>query len=380
MEERLRGARLRDATLGDFEAVAALKSRIGWGRDSAATWSWLWERNPALATDTRRPPIGWVVERDHRVVGYFGNVPQVYHYRGRRILAGAAIGLCVDPACRGAGYGMELVKAWCHQDRVDLAISTTTSPQVRTMMLAAGALDLPQPDYARALHWIVEPRGVAAALLRKAGLASPLAGAAAWPAGAALRAWDVILGRRRPSVPDGFDVAVDREPGFGPEYDDLWRRVTQTARGLLACRSAESLRWHFGGPTLEGAVRILTCRRGGALAGYAVSMRVDAAGVQLRRWRLVDLLVEHGDRAAVAALLAAAFHAAREEGAHVLEVIGYPEEIRAVFAESRPGSRVLGDCPFQWSVRSAEVAKELGTAPAWYATPYDGDAALLFLE
>ena len=377
MTELRDGARLREARLEDFGAVAALKERIGWGRDSAATWSWLWARNPALARDVRRPPIGWIVERDGVVLGYFGNIPQTYRLGGRDLLVGAAVGLCVDPACRGGGYGMALVRAWCLQDAVDMAISTTTSPQVRAMMLAAGALDLPQPDYTRALHWILDRRAFAAAALRKVGTAPAVAAFAAPLAAAAL-----VLNRSARAVapPPAGRVTVEREPRFGDEHDAFWERIAGSSSRLLAVRSAEALQWHYAGPTLAGKVRVLSYRRDGLLTGYAVTMRMDAPEVGLHRWRVVDLLAERDDPEVVRALVGAACETARGDGACVLETLGFPAAVRATLDATRPGSRLLGENPFLWSPRSPGVAEALASPSAWYAGPYDGDSALLFLD
>src|SRR5215469_15127094 len=67
-------AKLREAMFSDFDSVARLKQRCGVVADSIENWHRLWLHNPALGKNTVRRPIGWVLEADHEIVGYLGNI------------------------------------------------------------------------------------------------------------------------------------------------------------------------------------------------------------------------------------------------------------------------------------------------------------------
>src|SRR5208282_5779460 len=71
-------AKLREAQFSDFQAVADLKQRWGLAADSIENWERLWSRNPAFEKTQAKPPIGWVLEADGRVVGYHGNIALLY--------------------------------------------------------------------------------------------------------------------------------------------------------------------------------------------------------------------------------------------------------------------------------------------------------------
>src|SRR5271163_619436 len=71
-------ATLREALFSDFPAVAELKRKWGLASDSPENWDRLWRRNPAFGQLPH--PMGWVLEAEGRIVGYLGNITQLYRY------------------------------------------------------------------------------------------------------------------------------------------------------------------------------------------------------------------------------------------------------------------------------------------------------------
>jgi hypothetical protein len=78
----------------------------------------------------------------------------------------------------------------------------------------------------------------------------------------------------------------------------------------------------------------------------------------------------------IEALLAAAADRARERGAHVLELVGFPDAIRAIAQRSRPFARSFPVWPYNYKTATRELGAELLPGRAWYPTLYDGDASL----
>src|SRR5580700_4464343 len=79
----------REVQFSDFQGVAELKERSGWGKDSLENWDRLWRDNPALAVAKSPLSMGWVLEAGGRIVGYGGSVPLLYHYGDRTLIAAA---------------------------------------------------------------------------------------------------------------------------------------------------------------------------------------------------------------------------------------------------------------------------------------------------
>jgi hypothetical protein len=90
--------RQRELQFSDFEGIAELRKVSGLFPDSLDSWDRLWRKNPALRLAKSRLPMGWVLEGDNKIVGYLGNIPLLYHFGDKPLLAVAASSFAVEPA------------------------------------------------------------------------------------------------------------------------------------------------------------------------------------------------------------------------------------------------------------------------------------------
>lgn len=125
-----------------------------------------------------------------------------------------------------------------------------------------------------------------------------------------------------------------------------------------------------------GTLTLLRCRRGGRLDGYLVLIREEVPSLRLVRSKVADMLVAGDDPAVVDALLAAAGDVARQQGSHVLELIGFPRSVRSRAERGRPWSRLFPGTSFYYKAASPELAAELRPESAWYPTLLDGDSTV----
>ncbi len=366
--------RLREARLSDFQAVANLKSHWGLSSDSNENWGRLWRDNPALGPLSH--PMGWVLEADDHLVGYIGNIAQLYRYGDKTLTAVASHGLVVEPAFRGAT--LSLVAAFYRQESVDLYLTTTAIEAVGKIARVFGSDPLPQADYDTVLFWVLQPYGFTQAVTKKLQLAPVFSRLGAIFGSFAIKA-DGIIRKRRPS--GGSRELTVSECGvsdIGGDFQHLWeQKVSEEPHRLLADRSAAALRWHFQMPCAQGTTSVLCCRRNGELVGYAVVLNEslsDATG--LRRSLLADVLVKQDDPDVLRALLCAAYDRAMQAGSHVLEVLGFPENVRKVCSQSRPYERRYPASPFYYKASDPKIHKLLSDGLVWYASPFDGDTTL----
>jgi len=364
---------LRQATLEDGPAASELVRSLALAnpesRDAIdAHWKRLWVDNPAMTGDGPKPPLGWVLEKKGRMVGFFCNVPRLYYFGTRRVIVSVASQWGLDKSHRRKIH--QLAGAYFEQDNADILMATTANTSAGRIFRHYGAWPIPQPDYDWALYWIVDGAGFIAAGLKRKGLPSPL--------GAILSALAGPLFGAVQSRPKGNAEAVD-DMAIGEidgAFDELWRAKQDEADRLLACRSADSLRWHFGDGDNGKGARVLAHRRDGRLRGYGVVMREDAADIGLKRLRIVDLFVENDDPAVVDDVLAAAHRMARAQGCHVLEWVGMPTNLRTLALAHHPRTRALPTWPLYFKAADGELATALQVADAWYVTAYDGDTTL----
>jgi hypothetical protein len=235
---------------------------------------------------------------------------------------------------------------------------------------------MPQPGYGEVLYWVLDASGFLRAGLRKKGRS----GVAAWTGGVlgavALNVQMRLTGRR-PFAPlqDVTPITVDE---IDDAFDDLWaRKLNEYPRRLLAGRNAETLKWYFGLSENSPETRFLCCRRDGRLEGYLALVREDAPAIGLKRLKVADLFVAGDDRDTVDALLAGAYEYGLAKRCHVLEVIGLPQNLRALAQAHKPFSRQMPTFPFFFKALREDLKSPLAAADGWYVTAYDGDTALL---
>jgi hypothetical protein len=362
---------LREVRDADLPSIAALQARNGLVQDTAAGWRRLWRDNPVLA-DRGRFARGWVLEAPEGIVGFVGSIPLRGFFRGGALRLAAGHALVVQ-----SGYRLHtgrLVSAFLQQEGVDICLTDSANEANSKILRLQKARPLPQPDYGITLFWILNRRRFLRSLARRLGLEGALASA-----GSLLGAWamgiEAALRSRGPAKP-GRKNRVDAvaPSAIDEDFESLWRRKLADTNSMIMDRSASALRWHFDVP--GGQPVVLRCNRDGRLAGYVILLsHIDKSG--LKRGFIADMLVDGDDPVVARQLLASGFDQAREGGCDVLELMGFPEAIRAICLEWKPHARRLPAPPYLFKAGDPALQSALSAASAWYATPYDGDWTLI---
>jgi hypothetical protein len=367
-------ARIREAKFSDFEAIVRLKERGGLSADSIENWNRLWHQNPALSERSGGQPMGWVLEAGEAIVGYLGNIPLKCRYGSRSLTAVSSHAFVVDPPYRA--LALSLASAFYRQKSPDLIIASTAIQATGVMAVAFKCAALPQPEYDTVLFWVLRPRQFGRILVTKLHLKPWLARIGSTFLAIAISI-DKIVRRRWPKgAPSKLTVKEGTIEAIGSDIDELLSEKFKEGNRLLADRSAEVLRWHFTVPGDRGSVRLLRCYENESLKGYAV-VRSDTDENGLRKSILADLIARRDDASVVAALWAAAYRHAKDEGRDVLEVQGFPSSIRGVSNAWGPYRRKVPACPYYYRATDPELHRTLSDPSAWYACPFDGDATLI---
>jgi hypothetical protein len=367
-------ATLRAASLADFEGITELKRRGGIVIDPIENWERLWVRNPAL-DKMRGLEIGWVLEVQHEIVGYLGNIALLYRYADKTLTAVTGTGFVVDPEYRAMSLSLD--SAFYRQKAIDLHLATTAIEAVGKLAVAFRSAPLPQPDFEAVLFWVLQAYPFAQAVVKKLDLAPPFPGLGSLLGTLAVKS-DKFLRRRRPSqCATDLEVTEIGVTDIGEEFQAFWEEKVKERLRLYADRSAATLRWHFSIPGHRGDIRVLCCRRKGTLVGYAVVRNDTERPDGLKASVIADFMARQDDEEIVRALFVAVFEIARSAKSHMLEVIGLPEEIRKVLSESKPYIRRLPACPFYYRANNPVLHDALSDAATWYACAYDGDRTLM---
>ncbi len=360
---------VREASLGDFEAICQVMRRNGLDYPNYSYWARLWNENPFRFE--LQVPIGWVLEsKTQGIVGTFSNVPRMYTLNGEPVRAAVARNWAVDPQFRSAS--IFLANKFFSQKNIDLFLNTTASPEAAAIFKAFRCNEVPGPSCARILYWITHYAGFAGALMRKAGV--PAFAGIRHATGLALCCRD--LAYRHKDRHQQMEVSL--LPSFDERLDAIWELLRSRRDRLMAVRTRDALAWQFR-PALEsGDAVILGLMQGDNLSGYLIMKRYDQQQYRLRRFRVVDVQAVRDEANAILSLMSAALDHAARCGVDAVEAMGFHRSKQDLLERLNPHYRTLPSSPFLYRVSadSRPLWDALLDADAWDPSPFDGDAAL----
>ena len=314
---------------------------------SRRRWRWQYLENPA----NEDGPEIWVARDGDTLLGQYASMPVRLYWGEGEVRASWGMDVFVNAAARGRGVGALLFTTW--SDHVDVALGLGLTPSSHGLFKKLRYDDVgPVPFFQK----VMDPGAVAA---RRLGttlgpLAAPL-----------LRA---TLGALAPERPlDTAGVTVAPLEAFGEDYDALWERA-RGSYAMCARRDRAYLQWKYVACPHRTYER-WEARRGGALAGYAISRQEDYHGTRLG-W-LIDVFSDAGDAAVQDALVGAVLDGFREGG--------------VVRAQAFSLNRALGDVlkrrgflttksPMQFCVRARVGGPHLlGDTSRWHVMFGDSD-------
>jgi hypothetical protein len=288
----------------DPEGLLTLARRVFPGEDigDSRFLPWLYDRNPGGRA------LEFTASSAGLVSGHIAVLPRRYKIGGGTMAGSVVVNAITHPDFRGRGIFMVL-----HEDafrspgaqRIAFSFGFANENSERGCFRHLGYREL-----VRLPLWILPLNlpGILASQPSKRSVSWRAAARAAQPLA---RLWRFLRQPRRSSA-----VTVERIADFGPEFDDLWRAVSNTADNILV-RDRAFLNWRFVEPPTR-RYDILAARSGGRLTGYLAGRITPVEGM---RWGIIaDLLSEKTKegRAAAASLVAAYSRQVLKEGADIV--------------------------------------------------------------
>jgi len=363
---------VREASLADYEQIAALQIRNGLTARSYEDWITLWQDNPVYQEWEAQWPIGWVLETESGgIVGWVGNIPSAYQFRKRRLYAATPWSWVVDGSHRG--YGMLTLNRLLRQRNVDLLVCSSVSSASEPFTTRLHLSRVPIGAWNKSAFWITNYRGFVQIALKTKTV--PLAKAMAVPLSATLACWD--------RCHDGWKRArsslskIERCWEFDSRFDGFWEELQRENENvLLAVRTRETLAWHFRKALLQEKVWIMAAHKGPRLAAYAIFDRQDNPAIGLQRVRLVDFQALEGSKDTLLSALSWMLHECREKGVHMLEVLGCWLNRHGLPRIVAPYHRTMPSWIYYYKATDPKLSPMLRDAKVWAPSSFDGDASL----
>jgi hypothetical protein len=367
-------ATVRLATADDLPRLAPLVEAHGFRPRTEDWWDHLWTNNPAYDTDW---PPAWVIETaGGRIVGFLGNVPLRYFFRGRQLRVAACSLWVVDKEFRS--HSLYLFSKFTGQEGVDLLLNTTANANASRFFSAMRIKKVPVAHYDVALFWVASPLGFVGSLLRtklrgarKESTGVPGGARLSIPLPSAAARRNVALARARRG-----NANVREYQAFDERFDRLWA-ILQEGPLLLRARDSVTLNWHFRSQLERGHAWVFGIETAaGILESYAIFVRQDNQNVGLTRVQLVDFQTTRPDFAHLAPLLGHARRRARQAGLHMVEAVGFHTGLRRALEDLRPWRRRLSSWLFFYKATDRALGADLDNAAVWNPSFFDGDGSL----
>lgn len=358
---------IREATLGDYESIAALTARNGLAIKTRADWEHLWTDNPVYKK-LLGWPIGWVVENGSGIVGFLGNIPISSHFDGREIIGSSIHAFSLDSAHRGGGL-LLLGRLLESDSKVEFIIGSTANANSSKVLDRAGVARVPTGDWANTAFWITNYDG----FLRSTAAAKGWPKLLAFPGSAALAVRDKVWKKTWPEQ----ELALRECSHFDGRFDIFWEDLKRAyPRRFLPARSREALEWHFQPALSECRAWAVVCEDGARIRSCAIFFRHDNAEIGLKRIRLVDFQTLDDECRDLPSLLGWGLRRCRAEGIHMLEAFGFRPEKQKIINDLAPHKRRLPGWLYFYQARSQPLIAELRDPNVWDTSQYDGDASL----
>ena len=360
--------KIREVVLADYDQIAALGARNGLGTISRQEWEHIWVENPVYKKFPHWP-IGWVAEDAGVVVGYFGNIPVNYSFKGKELIAASVYSTSLDYRYRG--YAILLIKrylTWGH--KINLLVCTTANASSSKLVEGTRVPRVPAGDWGNSVFWITNYHDFIAVALEKKGWPKFLA----YPAAAALRARD-RLAKSHSWMNETCELKTC--DGFDERFDVFWEELQRAyPNRLLSNRSREVLQWHFKYALEQKRVWVLTFCDKSRILAYAVFFRHDNREIKLKRVRLIDFQVLNGDSQLLRPMLAWALRKCQDEGIHMLEAYGFRPDKQGVIDKLAPHRRRLPAWFYSYKTWDKELVETLKDPEVWDPSHFDGDSSL----
>lgn len=328
---------LREVTEEDFVPAAEFLS-AGWPLKNTTPEMWLrrfeiwWNANPAY---TDLFPKGWILENGPSIVGFIGNLPVRFLYRGEVKTAVAAVSWYVDPSVRGLS-SLRLFHEFQKQKQASLFLFNSDNPDLMNIVIKNTYKEYIVPRF-RKKYYFVTDRTKLDYIVKKYLFCGELP--RLHELGVFIKKSGLLTCACLYQKPVRPSPGTDYTTSLCSSCDDAFSRIwesRQRACDVTLSRDTKTLNWIYFSSIYPGTRFVIQCRRSrdNSLAGYMVFDIQRKTLSDVGMMHLMDMCLETHDPQVLSSLLACAIDTARRHNAALLSVWGDNQETERYFRDT----------------------------------------------
>lgn len=364
---------VRPATRRDAIQVSDLLHRLGLHMPNRnepeqiySIWDRNWFNNPFYTHYNQEVHMGWVMEHNQKIVGFFGSIPRIYFVGSKMIPVAIASLWGVEKSYRD--FTCLLCDQFFYANPIPTKFVTTAIKPTGRIFERYGGKRVPDSQL-QSVYMIPFSLGHLIdfkynGLFRKYRLLWSLLGAVTylWKVQYTRISLDVRLKEVNPNA-------------LTDNYKQFWDNYILTNKGLFASRESEVIQWYYAGCSSELAKKVFVYVNDNMdIVGYVSLLdRPVSENIALKRYILIDLLAN--DEKIKKKILKAIVRYSYENKVDVLE-LPLPGMVHPKLIPSIALKRKAPQFPAYYQTSDEEIDTLLLNYENWQVSPFDGDTCL----
>ena len=257
---------------------------------------------------------------------------------------------------------------------MDLLVDNRRSERSAKLLISYKFNNITTKDYEKIMYWVLDyPNFIKSVIKKKLKI---FVGPIIFLLAPILKLYDFIVQRNKSFYPKKNTIELK---SFDQKFDVFWNNLPKNNK-FLAERDSASLKWRFDRAINKKKISVLALYDQNNLTGYIIIMRSDNNDIGLKRMQIIDIQTLSNDKENLNDLIVNAIMFARKQGVHILELVGFDDNVRHQASESNPYIRMLSHSPFFYKLTNKELKNAFSEKIEWNVSLYDGDGSLDAIE
>ncbi len=359
---------IRDAKFEDYLEIKNLANKFNIKVYSKRNWEDIWKNNPYLKNENKNWTIGWVLEKDNKIVGHLGNIPTQYIHDQKTYNGSIISCWVVEPEYRL--HSIRLIKEYNAQPNIDFCLATTSNNKTAKALRAFGWQKMPYEKYDIKLNIILNFKRVFNSYIKRKFKKDNFFFKVIYKI-LSVFLYTKINNWKKFKTNKKFEIFKK----FDNQFDKFWEKIKlENKNKFLFNRSSEWINWHLNTKIQENESFILAIKEDNQIIGYAICVNKYDSSVNMKKAVLVDLMLLKKNEQSAFDLILSCIEESLKKDCHLFQMVGFDDEKRKFMYKLNPFVRKNEFSPYLFKSENFALRSFLQNKNSWYPNELEGDS------